>query len=130
MPSRKQKLIDKQNELDVKKWLESETAGYDLCGEFEFCVKCIKTLENPCSAAYDAFYNPPVIKKPPVKEKAAAEKKPRAKKEKPAPTIAAKPDKPAGDKPHGTTTRKKSPTEPAAAEEVAATVTTRRKSKI
>ena len=44
----------KQTELDVKKWLDSERAGIDTCGSYEFCAKCDKSLEYPCASAYAA----------------------------------------------------------------------------
>jgi|GEM_PF-2372440 len=44
----------KQTELDVKKWLDSERAGIDTCGSYEYCAKCDKSLENPCASAYEA----------------------------------------------------------------------------
>ena len=66
-------LTKKQAELDVDKWLKSEQAGHDLCGDFDFCAKCDKTAENPCAKAYDAM-------KKSAKKTASAEKKPAAKK--------------------------------------------------
>lgn len=48
-------ITEKQAELDVTKWLKSEKIGRDMCGEFDFCEKCDKNLENPCAKAYDAF---------------------------------------------------------------------------
>lgn len=51
-------ISEKQAELDVQKWLDSESAGYDLCGEFDFCKMCDKSIENPCAAAYSAFCKP------------------------------------------------------------------------
>lgn len=44
-----------QNELDIKKWLESEKAQKDLCSTYRFCSKCDKSLENPCALAYTIF---------------------------------------------------------------------------
>ena len=46
----------KQSELDVKKWLDSERAGIDTCGSYEYCTKCDKSLENPCASAYAATH--------------------------------------------------------------------------
>ena len=71
-------LTKKQAELDVDKWLKSEQAGHDLCGDFDFCANCDKTAENPCAKAYDAMKKS-AAKKPAAK-KPAAEKKPAAKK--------------------------------------------------
>lgn len=81
-------LTKKQAELDVDKWLKSEQAGRDLCGDFDFCAKCDKTAENPCAKAYDAMKKSAAKKpaakkaaaKKPAAEKTAAEKKPAAKK--------------------------------------------------
>ncbi|MBQ7227792.1 MAG: hypothetical protein IJX05_05280 [Clostridia bacterium] len=68
-------LTKKQAELDVNKWLKSEEAGHDLCGEFDFCANCDKEKENPCAKAYDAFKkaNKPAPKKRTCKAKAEAE---------------------------------------------------------
>ncbi len=41
-----------QNDLDIKKWLESEKEKKDLCGTYDFCIKCDKTKETPCAVAY------------------------------------------------------------------------------
>ena len=46
-------MSDKQIELDVKKWLDSEKAGIDTCGSYEYCANCDKSLENPCARAYE-----------------------------------------------------------------------------
>lgn len=48
-------LSEKQAEMDVDKWLKSEQAGHDMCGEFAFCAKCNKDDENPCAKAYEAM---------------------------------------------------------------------------
>ena len=63
-------LTKKQAELDVDKWLKSEQAGHDLCGDFEFCAMCDKTLENPCAKAYDAMKK---AAKPAAKKKTTRE---------------------------------------------------------
>ena len=42
-----------QLELDVKKWIESERAGKDLCGSYAFCEYCDKELKYPCAEAYN-----------------------------------------------------------------------------
>lgn len=87
---------ERQNALDVQKWIDSEQKGYDCCGSYDFCTKCDKQVEYPCAVAYDAF-NAKAEKKPAKKapakkaEKAevktevkaeakAEEKKPAAKK--------------------------------------------------
>lgn len=62
--------VERQNALDVQKWIDSEQKGYDCCGSYDFCAKCDKQVEYPCAVAYDA-YNTKAEK---------AEKKPAAKK--------------------------------------------------
>ena len=56
-------LTKKQKELDVIKWEKSVEMGADACGTFEYCVKCDKSLENPCDKAYKAFNGKPAAKK-------------------------------------------------------------------
>ena len=41
----------KQKKFDEQKWLDSEKAGFDTCGTYNFCCKCDKSLENPCEKA-------------------------------------------------------------------------------
>ena len=50
----KDKKVEFQNEFDIKKWTESEQAGYDKCGQYEFCAKCDKTKPTPCAEAHFA----------------------------------------------------------------------------
>lgn len=45
-------ISEKQNELDLVKWLDSEQKGEDLCGKYEFCPLCDRWKENPCENAY------------------------------------------------------------------------------
>ena len=40
-----------QKTIDVDKWLASERAGRDLCGEASYCVYCIKAETYPCARA-------------------------------------------------------------------------------
>ena len=47
-------LTKKQQEMDIKKWNDSQKAGYDTCGTYDFCSKCDKSLENPCDKALKA----------------------------------------------------------------------------
>ena len=49
-------ITKKQIELDQMKWEVSQKEGRDACGSFDFCVKCYKTLENPCHRAYTRYY--------------------------------------------------------------------------
>lgn len=46
-----------QNEIDIKKWLDSEKAQRDLCGSYLFCKYCDKSLPNPCASAYKSMKN-------------------------------------------------------------------------
>ena len=44
-----------QNDLDIKKWLESEKINRDLCGTYPFCEYCDKSLKFPCAEAYKLY---------------------------------------------------------------------------
>lgn len=66
---------ERQNALDVQKWIDSEQKGYDCCGSYDFCSKCNKQVEYPCAVAYDAF-NAKAEKKP--AKKAPAKKAEKA----------------------------------------------------
>ena len=46
-----EKFVQRQNELDIDKWLASEAAGYDLCGSFTFCARCERMESQPCARA-------------------------------------------------------------------------------
>ncbi len=74
-------ITKKQQELDLAKWLKSEEMGADACGSFDYCVKCDKSLENPCEKAFNAFNKKPVAKKATAKKAPAVkvEEKPVAK---------------------------------------------------
>lgn len=84
--------LERQNALDVQKWIDSEQKGYDCCGSYDYCAKCDKQVEYPCAVAYDAFNakaakaeKKPVAKKTvkveaKVEAEVKAEKKPAAKK--------------------------------------------------
>lgn len=50
-------ITKKQRELDYIKYVASEQEGRDLCGEFDFCAKCDKSLENPCHRAYNRYHH-------------------------------------------------------------------------
>lgn len=74
-------LSEKQAEMDVDKWLKSEQAGHDMCGEFSFCAKCNKEDENPCAKAYEAMKKENIAALKAEKEKAAkAAEKPKTQK--------------------------------------------------
>lgn len=57
---------DTQALLDKKKWLESESAGYDKSGDMEYCEVCenqtpsgcqvnqvYREIHSPCATAYN-----------------------------------------------------------------------------
>lgn len=46
---------DLQNKLDIQKWIDSQQANKDMCGTYDFCVKCDKNKANPCALAYTLF---------------------------------------------------------------------------
>ena len=45
----------KQQQLDVKKWVDSEIKGYDTCGSYNYCANCNKDAAYPCAYAYDKY---------------------------------------------------------------------------
>ena len=45
----------KQSELDIVKWIDSETKNYDTCGEYSYCANCNKTEAYPCAYAYERY---------------------------------------------------------------------------
>ncbi len=45
----------KQKQLDVKKWVDSETKNYDTCGEYDYCASCNKSESYPCAYAYEKY---------------------------------------------------------------------------
>ena len=49
----RRKNTDIQREFDVIKWVDSEQAGRDTCGEYAFCAFCDKKKETPCAKAYN-----------------------------------------------------------------------------
>ncbi len=49
------KITNSQKKIDFDKWLESEKKHKDMCGSYDFCEFCDKTLENPCAMAVEAI---------------------------------------------------------------------------
>ena len=47
----------KQKQLDVKKWVDSETKGYDTCGSYDYCSSCDKDVKHPCVCNFFSQYN-------------------------------------------------------------------------
>lgn len=62
-----------QAKLDMEKWVASEKANKDLCGEFEYCSFCKAEMDTPCANAYN-------VMQAKLAKKATATKKPAAKK--------------------------------------------------
>lgn len=65
----------KQEELDVLKWLESEASGQDRCGDYDYCPMCHMDDPQPCARAYERF-----VSARKLESKPATAKKPAAKK--------------------------------------------------
>lgn len=47
-----------QQQLDVQKWLDSEQSGRDMCGEYDYCAYCDKSVTDPCACAYAEMKKP------------------------------------------------------------------------
>ena len=77
---------EKQAKFDKQKWIDSEIAGHDTCGTYDYCAKCNKENEFPCAMAHEDFTNvtdtPAVVEEAPKApaKKACATKKSCAKK--------------------------------------------------
>jgi hypothetical protein len=39
--------------IDDRKWLDGIKFGKDMCGEYDFCKFCDKTIDHPCARAYN-----------------------------------------------------------------------------
>jgi wobble nucleotide-excising tRNase len=46
-------LKQRQQKLDIQKWVESKRNGKDMCGEYDFCQFCDKSVQYPCAKAYN-----------------------------------------------------------------------------
>lgn len=42
-----------QAQLDMKKWYDSEYNHRDMCGAYDFCAFCDKTVTYPCAIAFE-----------------------------------------------------------------------------
>ena len=51
-------LDEKQKELELQKWFDSEKAGKDTCGSYDYCKNCDKSLAQPCATAYQKTVKP------------------------------------------------------------------------
>lgn len=47
------KLQERQMIIDDRKWLDGIKFGKDMCGEYDFCSACDKSVEYPCARAYN-----------------------------------------------------------------------------
>lgn len=45
--------INVQKKIDYDKWLESERKKKDMCGSYDFCKYCDKSVQNPCAHAVE-----------------------------------------------------------------------------
>ena len=46
-------LKQRQQKLDLQKWVDSKRNGKDMCGEYPYCSACNKSVEFPCAKAYN-----------------------------------------------------------------------------
>lgn len=46
-----------QDRMDDIKWYDSIVAGEDMCGSYDFCVKCKKESKYPCARAKLRYEN-------------------------------------------------------------------------
>ena len=60
--------VQLQGMIDLKKWYDSETHGRDMCGTYDFCAYCDKSVSLPCANAYEKA-NVSVSEKPVHKKK-------------------------------------------------------------
>lgn len=47
-----------QVKLDKIKWNDSVANGRDMCGSYEYCSYCNKSIANPCATAYEKLHRP------------------------------------------------------------------------
>ena len=45
--------VQLQGMIDLKKWYDSEVCGRDMCGSYDFCRYCDKSVSLPCATAYE-----------------------------------------------------------------------------
>jgi len=53
-----------QEMIDLKKWFDSEEKSKDMCGTYDFCKYCDKSLPQPCAEAYEKASAKPVHSAP------------------------------------------------------------------
>ncbi len=53
-----------QAKLDEQKWNDSVTNHRDMCGGYDYCAFCDKSVALPCASAYEEMNKPKVVEKP------------------------------------------------------------------
>lgn len=56
--------VQLQGMIDLKKWYDSEVNGHDMCGSYDFCRFCDKSISLPCATAYEKANGQPPVKQP------------------------------------------------------------------
>lgn len=84
-----------QQQLDIKKWVESEKNCEDMCRLMPYCAYCDITAENPCAKAYNKMAEVEAAAADVKPAKKAPAKKPAAKKAPAKKETTEAPEKPA-----------------------------------
>ena len=53
-----------QAKLDEQKWNDSVNNHRDMCGGYDYCAFCDKSVALPCASAYEEMNKPKVVEKP------------------------------------------------------------------
>lgn len=53
-----------QAKLDEQKWNDSVINHRDMCGGYDYCAFCDKSVALPCASAYEEMNKPKVVEKP------------------------------------------------------------------
>lgn len=53
-----------QAKLDEQKWNDSVANHRDMCGDYDYCAFCDKSVALPCASAYEEMNKPKVVEKP------------------------------------------------------------------
>ena len=53
-----------QAKLDEQKWNDSVNNHRDMCGGYDYCAFCDKSVALPCASAYEEMNRPKVVEKP------------------------------------------------------------------
>lgn len=57
-----------QAKLDEQKWNDSVRNHRDMCGEYDYCAFCDKSVCAPCATAFEKMNEPKVVETPAPKE--------------------------------------------------------------